>query len=51
MRILGVSKKWDKLKNEMLFTTFRFPRKDRDWAVEEVVQLVYKPRSKEREIL
>jgi len=51
MRILGFSKKWDKLNNEILFSTFRFPRKDRDWQVEEVVQVTYKPRSKEREIL
>ena len=51
MRILGFSKKWHKLNNDILFTTFRFPRKDRDWEVEEVVQIVYKPRSKEREVL
>ena len=51
MRILGFSKKWGKLNNDILFTTFRFPRKDRDWEVEEVVQIVYKPRSKEREPL
>ena len=51
MRILGFSKKWDKLNNDILFTTFRFPRKDRDWEVEEIVQIVYKPRSKEREFL
>ena len=51
MRILGFNKKWTKLNNEILFTTFRFPRKDKDWQVEEVVQIVYKPRSKEREPL
>ena len=51
MRILGFSKKWNKLNSEILFTTYRFPRKDKDWAVEEVVQCVFKPRSKEREIL
>lgn len=50
MRILGVSKKWDKLQHNE-FTTFRFARKDKDWQVSEVVQIVYKPRSKEREIL
>jgi len=50
MRILGFSKKWDKLQNDV-FTTFRFPRKDKDWQVGEVVQIVYKPRSKEREVL
>ena len=57
MRIIGFSKKWDKLNkqwfapNLQTFTTFRFPRKDRDWDVEELVQVVYKPRSKEREPL
>ena len=57
MRILGFSKKWDKLNKQWFerdrhtFTTFRFPRKDRDWDVEELVQVVYKPRSKEREAL
>ena len=50
MRILGFSKKWDKL-NQDMFTTFRFPRKDRDWGVEELVQVVYKPRTKGREPL
>lgn len=51
MRILGFSKKWGKLNNELLFTTFRYPRRDRDWQIEEVVQIVYKPRSKDREPL
>jgi len=50
MRILGFTKKWDKLK-QAEFTTFRFPRKDKDWEVGEQVQIVYKPRSKEREML
>ena len=50
MRVLGFSKKWDKL-NDTEFTTFRFPRKDKDWQIGEFVQVVYKPRSKEREIL
>lgn len=45
MRILGFSKKWDKL-NKAKFTTFRFPRKDKDWQVDEIVQVVYKPRRK-----
>ena len=44
MRILGFSKKWQKLSNQT-FTTFRFPRKDKDWQVGEVIQVVYKPRS------
>jgi len=55
MRILGFSTKWDKLNNDLLFTTFRFARKDadkgRDWAVEETVQIYYKPRSPKREFL
>lgn len=57
MRILGFSKKWGKLNKQWFerdihtFTTFRYPRRDRDWEVEEVVQVVYKPRSKERETL
>ncbi|KKL60061.1 hypothetical protein LCGC14_2209080 [marine sediment metagenome] len=50
MRILGFSKKWDKL-NNIEFTTFRSPRKDRDWEADETVQIVYKPRSKKRESL
>jgi hypothetical protein len=51
MRELGFSKKWGKLASEILFTTFRFPRKDKDWQIEEVVKIVYKPRSKEREVM
>ena len=57
MRILGFSKKWDKLNKPWFardihtFTTFRYPRRDRNWEVEEVVQVVFKPRSKEREPL
>lgn len=50
MRILGVKKKWDKLK-EPSFTTFRFARKDKDWQLDEIVQIVYKPRSRGREVL
>ena len=45
MRILGVTEKWDKLKQPQ-WTTFRFTRRDRDWEVGEVVQVVYKPRRK-----
>lgn len=50
MRILGVTEKWDKLKKSE-WTTFRFKRKDRDWEVGEEVQVVFKNRSKNREIL
>ena len=45
MRILGFSKKWDKL-NNIEFTTFRFPRKDKDWQAGEVVQIIVQPRRK-----
>jgi hypothetical protein len=51
MRIIGFSQHWEKLNNDILFTTFRYPRKDKDWQVEETVQVVYKPRSKERKPL
>jgi len=50
MRILGFKELWWKLSQDE-FTTFRFPRKDKDWQVGEVVQVVYKPRSKNRDIL
>jgi len=50
MRILGFEKKWPKLQRAN-FTTFRFARKDRDWQEGEEVQIVCKPRSKDREIL
>ena len=50
MRILGFCWKWDKLK-EPEFTTFRFARKDKDWQEGETVQIVFKPRSKNREVL
>lgn len=50
MRILGFNKKWDKLKQPE-FTTFRFPRKDRDWAIGEQVQIVFHPRGKDHKNL
>jgi hypothetical protein len=50
MRILGFSKHWNKLNNPE-FTTFRYPRVDRDWEVGESVQIVIRPRTKDREIL
>ena len=50
MRILGFSKKWGKL-NNLTFTAFRFPRKDKDWFVGEVIQVFYKSRSPQREKL
>lgn len=51
MRILGFSKIWPKLTEGWEFTTFRMPRTDKDWHPKEVVQIVLKPRSKERVIL
>lgn len=53
MRIMGFSyKDWvnhltgkPKLEEDK-FTTFRFQRRDKDWHVGEVVQVVYKPRRK-----
>lgn len=50
MRILGFTKKWDKL-NQPIFTTFRFPRRDKDWQLDEIVKVVFRPRSKDRETL
>ena len=47
MRILSVNQYWEKLK-EHEFTTFRFPRRDKDWHVREIVKVVFKPRTKER---
>ena len=50
MRILGFTEKWPKLRQPE-FTTFRLTRRDKDWQTGELVQVVYKPRSKSREIL
>ncbi len=61
MRPIGFSKKWPKLHLELPiaqrpeFTTFRLTRKDadrgRDWHQGEQVQVVFHPRSKDREAL
>jgi len=50
MRILGMSQMWPKLDNPS-FTSFRFARRDRDWAVGEMVSVVFRPRSKDRRVL
>ena len=58
MRILGFSRRdWidyetghPKLEEDK-FTTFRFKRRDRDYEVGEVVQVVIRPRTPGREIL
>lgn len=49
-RVIGFTKKWDKLYTPE-FTTFRFKRKDKPLEVGELVQIVYHPRSKDREII
>lgn len=36
---------------EGYFTSFRLPRKDEDWKEKEVVKIVCRPRSKNREVL
>ncbi len=51
MRILSFSEPWLKLLNPTLFTTFRYPRRDKDWQLEEVVQVYFKARSPAREKL
>ena len=48
MRIISFTKMWDKLKQPE-FTTFRYPRGDKDWFVGEEVQVFYKNRSPNRE--
>ena len=50
MRGLNFSRKWPKL-SQPSFTTFRFPRKDKDWEFGERVRIVYKARTKKKEIL
>lgn len=47
MRIMDFSEMWPKLRDAE-FTTFRLTRRDRDWALGEQVQIVYRPRSKDR---
>lgn len=46
MRVLGFQKMWDKLTKGWEFTTFRYPRGDYDWEVEELAQIVIQPRRK-----
>ncbi len=45
MRILGFQKYWEKL-DKPQFTTFRYPRGDRDWEEDEQVQVVIPARQK-----
>ncbi len=51
MRILNFQKKWPKLNNSLLFTSFRYARRDKDWQVEEVVRVCYRTRFPDREEL
>jgi len=48
MRILSFTEKWQKLDDDV-FTTFRYPRADKDWYVGEEVQVWFKQRSPLRE--
>ena len=50
MRIISFTEKWSKLE-QPIFTTFRYPRIDRDWQIGEMVQVFYKNRSPKREKL
>lgn len=54
MRVLGFSKKWRKLEKDE-YSTFRWPRKDadrgREWQAGETVQIVYRMRTPQREVL
>ncbi len=50
MRIMGFARLWAKL-NQAQFTTFRFTRQDKDWELDEMVEVVFQPQSKNREIL
>ncbi len=50
MRIISFTKRREKLSQDV-FTTFRFPRKDKDWWVGETVQVFFKSRSPQRERL
>lgn len=47
MRVLGFAEYHPKLRLHT-FTTFRYPRSDRDWEHLEFVQIVLKPRTKDR---
>ena len=48
MRIMSFSQRWPKLLKDE-FTTFRYPRADKDWCVGECIQVYYKNRSPQRE--
>ena len=50
IRVMGFSRLWPKLNQEQ-FTTIRFPRKDKDWVVGEVVKVTYRLDSKERLVI
>ena len=47
MRIISFSQRWPKLKQPH-FTTFRYPRVDKDWYEGEPVQVFFKNRTPQR---
>jgi hypothetical protein len=50
MRIMSFAKRWEKLKKKT-FSTFRYPRKDKDWSEGETVQVFLLNRSPHRVFL
>lgn len=50
MRIISFNKMWNKLSDKE-FTTFRYPRADKDWFIGEFVQVYFKSRSQDRKKL
>lgn len=50
MREMSFSQLWPKLAQDK-FTTFRLPRRDKDWEVGEQVRIMFKGRTKMRSIL
>jgi len=51
MREMWVKEKWRRADDEVLFSNYQFPRKDRDWNLEEVVRIVYNPITKDRTVM
>ena len=50
MRVLGFSKLWLQLA-QPTFTTFRYPRRDKDWCAGEQIQIVFDKRGSDHSIL
>ncbi len=51
MREMWVKEKWRRSDDELIFTNYRFPRRDNDWRIEELVRIVYKPTTKDRFVM